>query len=363
MSKALTDITATFFALIRCGIGKEQSLPVTPTAGEWQELFSMAKKHTLAGITFEGIERIPQEQRPPSPILLQWYLLRENIRKTNAILNGKASAVSRKFNEEGFSNCILKGQGIAQLYPDPSLRTSGDIDIWIDGGCDKIIRYVRAISPDCEPTYHHVDFDILSDVSIELHYRPTWMYNPFANHRLQNYFTSVAKEQFTNITSTPEGDFPVATTQFNRIYILLHIYRHLFSEGIGIRQILDYYHVTIQEITPQEREEHLILLKKFGLHKFAGAISYVMQQMFALDSKHTLVPPNEKEGRFLMNEIMAAGNFGHHDTRYKATGRGIDTARLYNVVKRLTILFSHYPSETFWSPFFKVWHLFWRKFH
>lgn len=355
--------TELFFALIRSGIGKESKLPGTPSPEQWQELFDMSKKQTLAGITFRGIENLPQEQRPPKNLLLQWYMLCESIKKTNSSLNRKAATISQKFREEGFENSILKGQGIARLYPDPQLRTPGDIDIWLGGGCDKVLRYVRTITPDCKPTYHHVDFNISGDVDIEIHYRPTWMCNPFINHRLQNYFAAVAKEQFTNIACTPEGSFPVATTQFNRIYILLHIYRHLFFEGIGIRQILDYYFVTTQDITEEEKSEHIRHLKQFGLYKFARAVTYVMQQMFALDEQHMLVTPDSKEGEFLIGEIMAAGNFGQHDTRYTATERGINTARVQDIIRRSLLLFAHYPSETFWDPLFKVWHLLWRKHH
>lgn len=357
------DTTELFFALIRCSIGKEKRLPSAPTAEEWQELFAMSKKHALAGITFFGIENLPQEQRPPKNILLQWYLLRENIRKTNAVLNSKASAITARFKDEGFSNCILKGQGIAQLYPDPTLRTPGDIDIWLDGGCRKVLNHIRRISPSSKPTYHHIDLSIPGEVDIEVHYRPTWLCNPFLNAKLQKQFKALAKEQFGNTLHTPEGSFPAATTSFNRLYILLHIYRHLFSEGIGIRQILDYYYVTIQPTTPQEKAEHIKQLKQFKLHKFAGAVTYVMQHMFALDDAQTPVAPNEREGQFLMREIMLAGNFGHHDTRYKATSRGINSARMRDISKRLFVLLKHYPGETLWDPFFKVWHLFWRMLH
>ena len=88
-----------------------------------------------------------------------------------------------------------------------------------------------------------------------------------------------------------------------------------------------------------------------------------MQHMFALDDAQTPVAPNEREGRFLMREIMLAGNFGHHDTRYKATSRGINSARMRDISKRLFVLLKHYPGETLWDPFLKVWHLFWRMLH
>lgn len=352
-----------FFHLIRCGIGKQNTLPCTPDAQEWNELFEISKKQTLTGIAFAGIERLPQEQRPPREILLQWYKMCTLIKSKNAELDRKCAIVSGKFKSEGFGNCILKGQGIAQLYPDPTLRTPGDIDIWLDGGEEKVLEYVKKFFPDCEPTYHHVDFPITKELEIEIHYRPSWLYNPFANRRLQRFFKENADEQFTNEITTSEGCFPTPTVAFNRIYILLHIYRHVFFEGIGMRQLLDYYFVLQQEITSEEINEYNELLKSFGLKKFAGATTYVMQQMFGLDSEHTLVEPNRRLGKFLMREIMIAGNFGKYDHRYDLGAHEYSFKRAVETVKRTMTLLTRFPDDTLWSPYFKIWHYFWRKRH
>lgn len=361
--KETATVIELFFHLIKCGMGKAQELPRTPDTQEWDEMFNMAKKQTLAGIAFAGIEKLPQEQRPPKTTLLQWYNLAVLIRKTNAGLNKKCIAVSEKFKSEGFANCILKGQGLAQLYPDPTLRTPGDIDIWLDGGDRKAIEYVKRYFPDCSPTYHHVDFPINPDLEIEIHYRPSWSYSPITDKRLQRFFLSQSQEQFNNLISTPEGCFPAPTTAFNRIYILLHIYRHLFFEGIGMRQILDYYYVLQQEMTGKEKAEYISALKHLKLKKFAGALMYVMQQMFGLDEAHTFVKPNPKLGKFLMQEIMIAGNFGKYDHRYNLGKHEYSFKRALETIKRNATLITRFPGEILWSPYFKTWHYFWRKRH
>lgn len=358
-----TTIIGLFFELIKCGIGKQEKLPCTPDTHQWNELFEIAKKQTLTGIAFAGIERLPQEQRPAKALLLQWYHLSSVIKSKNSELNKKSAIVSKKFKSEGFANCILKGQGIAQLYPDPTLRTPGDIDIWLDGGDSKAIEYAKRYFPGCKPTYHHVDFPITADLDIEIHYRPTWMYNPLTNSKLQKYFASIAKRQFSNIVDTPEGSFPVPSTDFNRIYILLHIYRHLFFEGIGMRQVLDYYFVMQQGMDTAEKQEYIATLKALGLTKFAGALTYVMQQMFGLDQEHTTVKPNAKMGKFLLREIMIAGNFGKYDSRYDLGAHEYTFKRATETIRRNLTLLTRYTNETLWSPYFKIWHYFWRKRH
>lgn len=361
--KGGANIVELFFNLIRCGMGKCDCLSRAPGAVEWGELFEIAKKQTLVGIAFAGIERLPQEQRPPKDVLLQWYKMCMLIKKCNADLNRKCVAVSQKFRSEGFENCILKGQGLAQLYPDPTLRTPGDIDVWLDGGDKKAIGYVRRFFPECKPTYHHVDFPIALDLEIEIHYRPSWAYSPFANKRLQRFFSSVANEQFGNYVNTPEGAFPVPDLAFNRVYVLLHIYRHLFQEGIGLRQMLDYYYVLDKGFTVQESEECEKLLKVLGLKNFATATMYILKEKFGLENENLIVRPDARRGEFLLKEIMIAGNFGNYDSRYKIVSNESEVRHFLNSMKRITRLVAQYPSETLWSPYFKIWHFFWRKRH
>lgn len=361
--KGTVTVVELFFDLIKCGMGKCDCLSRVPGAVEWGELFEIAKKQTLVGIAFAGIERLPQVQRPPKDILLQWYKMCMLIKKSNADLNRKCAAVSEKFRSEGFENCILKGQGLAQLYPDPSLRTPGDIDIWLEGGDKKVIGYVRKYFPRCKPTYHHVDFPISSDLEIEIHYRPSWTYNPFVNKRLQRFFLSLECEQFNNYVTTPEGCFPVPTMLFNRVYILLHIYRHLFFEGIGLRQILDYYYVLQQGMTDDERVELVSVLKRLKLMRFAGALVYVMQKVFGLEEKYAFVKPNARLGEFLLKEVMIAGNFGKYDHRYSLGEHKYSFNRAVETMKRNMTLITRFPSEILWSSYFKTWHYFWRKRH
>ena len=337
-------------------------------------------------------------------------------------------------------------------------RTPGDIDIWLHGERSAILEYVRRYVPDCKPVYHHVDFPVVSGVSIEVHFTPTWMNSPLKNRRLQRFFRSTVYNQQTtdgphpnplqgerglglpdegfdltqksqnncqgqdqqttvngqrtdhpdgiiqhstfngnNLTQTsqntqnlhdaspvrlPDGStvdrrqltvdtcldskqatLPTPNNAFNRIYILVHIYRHLFAEGIGLKQLLDYYFVLQQGFTEVEREETLRTLRSLGMMRFTRAVMWVLQEVYGLPDRYLLTSPDEEEGRFLLSEIMLAGNFGQHDERLqRAEGEGTFRWGLRKVMRNFRFVRS-YPSEVLWSPLFKVWHLFWRMGH
>lgn len=356
-----------FFELIQIAIGNREQLSHIPTEEEWQELYSLAKKQALVGITFMGVERLPNEQRPPKKILLQWYTATERIKAKNADMDQKALKVANRFLKDGFRSVILKGQGIAQLYPQGEYRTSGDIDVWVEGGHKRVLDYVRRYTSDSKPVYHHVDFPVVRGLDIEVHFTPSWMNSPFTNRRLQRFFRKSAKTLFvettnhSSITISPYTELPVPSLAFNRIYILIHIYRHLFHEGIGLRQLLDYYFVLCKEFTEDECEETMETLRALKMERFTGAVMWVLQRVFLMEDKFLLTDPNEREGRFLLNEIMLAGNFGHHDERMQHKKDESDLSWGIRKVKRNFRFIRSYPSEVIWSPFFKIWHWFWRK--
>lgn len=352
-----------FFELIRLGIGTSNEFAFSPTAQEWEQIFELSQKQTLIGIAFAGIEKLSAEKLPPKSLLLMWHNYCQRIKQQNEKLNIIAARVSAKFKEEGFRSTILKGQGIALLYDNPTLRTPGDIDIWLEGGRDKILAYVKRHLPNCRPVYHHVDFIEIGKVGIEIHFTPTWMNCYFTNKRLQRYFDEESERQFTNKTTMGNegGEVNVPTSAFNRVYILLHIYRHLFQEGIGLRQLLDYHYVLKQGFTAQEKEATLSVLKDLKMLRFAGAVMYVLKRVFNTGDTLMLIKPLEKEGEFLLNEIMVAGNFGKYSPRYKNEMSNSLIKRAISKSTHHMKFLSSYPSETLWGPIFRTWHYFFKK--
>ena len=350
-----------FFELIQVALGRKASLSHTPSAEQWQELYVLSKKQALLGINYAAIERLPKEQRPPRKLLLQWCLAADRIKERNIELNGKIMEISHRFNSDGFPNIILKGQGIAQYYKVCNLelyRTPGDVDIWFDGHRKDIVSYVRQYEPDCNVVYHHVDFPDIDDVQIEIHFTPSWMNCYFTNKKLQYFFHHNKKSL---IATSNNNENPYPNLAFNRVYILLHIYRHLFHEGIGLRQIMDYYFVLLQGLTEEERTQTMYILNSLKMKRFTAAVMWILQKMFGMADSYLLTIPNETDGKFLLEEIMIAGNLGKYDKRIIRGKHESDFSHGMRKVRRNLRFLRSYPSEVVWSPVFKIWHYFWRK--
>ena len=234
-----------FFEFLRFCIGSAKDIPDSLKEVDWKELYAIAKKQCLVGILFDGIKKLPAEHvGMKKELLLQWMAESQMLENANVRLNDAAIQVSEWFRKKGFRTCILKGQGNALMYPNPYSRTPGDIDIWVEGGDKRVISFVRSISPHEKACYHHIEFPSYKGIEVEVHYRPSFLLCFWHNRKLQKYYERVKEEQFSHrVMLGEQGEIAIPTAEFNLIFQLTHIYAHLMNEGIGLRQLVDYYYV------------------------------------------------------------------------------------------------------------------------
>lgn len=358
-----TMIEHAFFRLIRLAIGTTKDNQLDLTEEEWTAIYEMSKKQALVAIILDGVTELPLSKKPPMDLLMSWIGLTQQIEVKNKRMNKLVVMVCDKFREEGMGNILLKGQGLSALYARPLHRMPGDIDLWMEGGRKSIVKYVRDRKPGVEVVYHHVDFPVLKETEMELHFTPSWMNNWWMNRRLQRFFKTNMSMQLVHQTELPGkvGRVAVPTLAMNRIYLLVHIYRHLFDEGIGLRQLLDYYYVLVQPYSVQDKQETRNTARHLGILRFASAVMYVEQEVFGLDPSSMWVEPSEHYGKKLLDEIMLAGNFGKFNERIRCQLKETSWQRFCRKVGRNMTFLRDYPSEVSWSPLFKLWHYHWRK--
>lgn len=369
-------MTDRFFELIRVAIGTGDSLTHTPSNKEWKALYAMAKKQSLVGVCFAALQRLGADADEgfarigmSEMLYLTWMGMAAKIKQKNETLNQQCAVLQMKLSTDGFRSCVLKGQGVATLYITTStvqaqsvlqgLRQSGDIDIWIDGEKDQTLDWARkqgARLGSIDIVHAHAAF--FEDTEVEIHSRPSWMYGRKADKVLQNYFEEMADEQFKHFDQSLGFCYP--TVGFNLVYLLVHINRHIFEEGIGFRQLMDYYFVLVAS-SEAERSEAVKVLSDMGLMKFARGIMYIEQKVFCLDASCMLCEADKSEGEFLLKDILIGGNFGKYDDRNVVLPTEKRFARGWYTLKRNMRYFPHYPSEVIAIPFWQLWHYCWRK--
>ena len=243
-------MTNDIFVILQYCLGYKGNISNVVARMDWQKMYSFVSKQALLGLCLEGIERLGKEypeelkQNPiERELLMTWMGKAQQIRRQNMKVNAVASKLYSKFREDGLRCCILKGQGNALMYPNPYSRTPGDIDVWVNASREDITEYAkRHFNLEDDIRFHHLE-TTMDGVPVELHFFPCSMNNPLYHARLQKWFKRNADLQCSNVVSVPDGigEIAIPTTAFNVIYQLTHLYHHFFDEGIGMRQIIDYF--------------------------------------------------------------------------------------------------------------------------
>ena len=238
------------FDFLKYCLGGKDNMSNVVADIDWQQLYSFASKQALLGLCFDGIERLGKEypeELKQNPIgrelLMTWMGKAQQIRRQNVKVNGVAAKLYSKFREDGLRCCILKGQGNALMYPNPYSRTPGDIDVWVNASREEITEYAKChFNLEDDIRFHHFE-TTMDGVPVELHFFPCTMNNPLYHARLQKWFKRNADFQCSNVVCLPDGigEIAIPTTAFNVIYQLTHLYHHFFDEGVGMRQIIDYF--------------------------------------------------------------------------------------------------------------------------
>ena len=398
-----------FFEFLQVAIVNRTSLSVSVTEADWQRLFDFCKRHALIGVGFTAVEKLHTVGVVcPTALRMQWMALALQIERQNEKITKQCRELTKRYEHDGLQCCILKGQGNLLNYPEElrMRRMPGDIDVWCitpkEGldiavatgnkdveyvnyrGVNAVIEYARmqfrlcGIDKQPRAIYHHIDAPSIDGTEVEIHYKPSFCRSLIRNRRMQKWFAVHAYECTKNKC---RYGFPVPTTSINVVYQMCHLFNHYFHEGIGLRQLMDYYytlkiwHNDLEEKKELESRGKLIdghgsavmspsqvmsVLRSFGMAKFAGAVMYVLHEVFAIPTHYYICEPNEKEGKKLLGEIMQGGNFGQYDTRDAALKKGGMIKHGLWKLKRVMRLVRSYPEEALWEPVFRVYHLGWR---
>ena len=341
-----------FFELLRFSIGIQKVFSHTPSAKEWTMLYRLAEKQTVLGVCFRAVKEMAGSV--PQPLFMKWLALAANIQKRNEEMNRKCTAVYKAITDNGFQCAILKGQGIAALYGGTSaynlslLRQSGDIDVWLwkEGlslkeNRKEVIRFARTIQPNATGAEHHVGVEWMG-TDVELHYEPAYFCNPFANRRFRKWFMDYDKSRF----QLSDNGLSVPDAEFNRVFLLAHAFRHYLSEGLGLRQVMDYYFL-LRNLNNNNNLDlnHNNLIKRLGMERFEKAMKWVIGYVF--EGKD--IEDGRKYGRMLLTHIMEGGNFGKYKSKTVAS-RHTHMGRFINQLTHDLRLMVRYPQEALWAP-------------
>ena len=353
----LTQEQKAFFYLVKAGMwGKPDSrmesvFPLSERS--WEAVLLLARQQTVVGLVYRGLDVLPDGWMPSMKTMAAFLACVDRIERANAKMDRAIVRLWRHFEEKGIAAVLQKGQGLARMYPDPSLRECGDIDIYfpdneetpldglVGGACEK--------RPDCSVFYS------LDGIVIEQHSHLLDISSPLKQDYIRKLIAEKGFEK-VRIGGADGVDVPVPAPEVNLLLISSHILKHSLGVGIGLRQICDYAiacrHYS-DRVDPAEMQN---IYRNAGIAKWSDALDRFLE--FArndnegchLDRAKRV--ERSKNSDILLDIILIGGNFGSFtESRKRAAkskvSRKLHTLRSFCGNVRLAFRFA--PGEWFWT--------------
>ena len=289
-------MTQLLLSLIRLGIGttttadeKCQRLLALPM-GQWRELMAMAERQGVLAIVVDGLQVLMEAHKGEIKAIktnsAEWQLwLLENIGQLTQceILNRQQKKVIAELSEvwlaEGIRMMVFKGQANASLYPEPEHRAKGDIDCWLFGEAEKGDEIAKAKGAD-------VSFDWYR------HSKISYKGETIENHRVMGHTRGSKKKKEMEeelrvlaLQSKKEelgcktvGCALVPSAQFNACFLTYHGLHHFLSEGLRMKQILDWAMFLQKEQEKVDWKAYWDFCKRYKLNRFAEVMNYIASE-------------------------------------------------------------------------------------
>lgn len=353
----MTDQEHVFLQFLKAGLWNQVPQVERPLDNdEWNALLQMAMKQAVMGLVFDGVSLLPAEVKPPRKGMMWWLKYEMKLANVNRDLARHAEETAALFREHGIRAIMVKGLAVAEYYPFPLHRNSGDIDLWVaEEQYHEACEVVKTLNPDNFAIgKEHANAEIGKWV-LELHSSLTHSHLLPVSQRAHRWLTENVQKTDGQIYG-----FDCPNQHFHTIFVFFHFFQHFIQSGVGFRHLCDWcrcLHVT----AGQWDEEWLHkTLKSIGLLKPWLVFGYVAVKYMDLprESMPLYRDYSDRHAQRLIEAMFDEGNFGYHSEHRQLNASGSYVAFRFNnfrwKLQRFSFLFRIFPVNTlrsFGDPF------------
>lgn len=228
-----------FLSLLRLGVGNQASS--YSEKYNWSAIQVLAEKYGLSAVILDGINCLPECDRPTKELLLQWIGGTLQGYEYRYMLYQKAIAgLAGWYNSHGFKMMVLKGYTCSLDWPKPEHRPYGDIDIWLFGKqkeADVVLSKETGIKVD--DLHHHHTVFYWKDFMVENHYDFVNVHHDKSNASIEKVFKKLGQDDTNTIEVLGEKVY-IPSPNLHALFLLRHSMIEFVASGISIRQLIDW---------------------------------------------------------------------------------------------------------------------------
>lgn len=281
----MTEKVKVLFSLLRAGL---YDIPVTLekvlTSKEWEELFDMASNQGVVAVASEGLERLPQEQRPPQELLLQWIVTSLQQKQLYSLQRKLAEELYGVWRAVGINVVELKGDSIGRLYHAPDTRYSCDFDCLLSD-YERGNQLMEQHGVDVNRDFYKNSSFRWKDLYVENHQFCTPIRGNKEMKRLERKLRRLLSE------GTEE-----AWACFNALFLMEHAWTHFFENALTLKHLCDWAILRKMKRDFVDWNAFEQYARDVGFWKFAESMNHLAD---VLDGIITIDNLNHKDRRLL----------------------------------------------------------------
>lgn len=317
------------------------------TADEWERTFLLARQQTVTALACQAVQMLPDEALPCDRLLMRWMAEADRIEHASTQMDEAVQTLCGVFRSAGLLPVVLKGQGVAQFYQQPSLREAGDIDLFFprEGERAKAESLLTSRGTALERLADGSSVYHWQDVEVEHHPSLFDLRSPSSRRVLDG----LQRQHGFASQSLGGGSFSVPSPMLCLVLLSTHILKHAMGNGIGLRQFCDMA-CAIHALLPQVDKESLDRqFRLLGLQRWHRAMGAFLVQRLGLPAGECVSEGDEATVKAFERIVFEGGNFGHYKAGRHAPsafGRKVHTAKSFLAHSRFSLRYA--PMEAFW---------------
>ena len=205
---------------------------------DWHAVYGLAIRQGVSAILLDAISRVPNDERPPKFLLLQWIGQTTMMERMYARHKERIASLAAFYKQHGVRMLLLKGYGCSLCYPKPEHRPTGDIDVYLFGKqkeADALVE--KRLDIKVHREYHkHSTFNY-GGVEVENHAKFIDDVSHKSNIRFEQILMSVLEKE--ECLQSPIDNVLLPSPTFNALFLLRHTGEHFASNEIALRHVLD----------------------------------------------------------------------------------------------------------------------------
>ncbi len=278
------------FRLLRLGMGREkadgsdsvgfESLLSADTLNEvWQEVLTAGAQQGIAAIMMDGLQRLIEagklnkELQPPREVKMRWAAHTVQVERQHHHHETAISHLAGFYSTHGVRMMLLKGYGLSLLYPIPSHRPCGDIDIWLYGDqqrADSLLRSERGVKVD-EDHHHHTVFHF-EGVMVENHYDFLNIHAHLSSRELEKELKALANSGHTTV-KVADTEVHLPSADLNALFLLRHAGAHFAAGEIMLRHVTDWAVFLLRHHNDIDWQRLMRTVKQQNMHRFLHCLN------------------------------------------------------------------------------------------